>query len=486
MATRPKGIPVGDIANALIQNQWNNYSGIFKDPGKPQQKRGPSALRVKDYPALYNTLLGNPTGVEPNGSDPSGLDYKEIRRFADEHEITRTVLETCKDQLCKLRWTWRRIPKPGETIEEVRKASENDARVLFLNKFFESPDQEHEFEQWLRILIEELLVCDTVCIYNHEDISDKPYALRIIDTATIKRLIDDIGVTPLPPEVAYQQIIDGEVAEEFTTDEMIYYIRNPRAWAFHGYSPVEQVILTLATGMRRMAMQLHHYTDGNIPAMFLRAPKEWTLAQIQEFQNYWNELLTGNYGELAKGWMIPGDVEPIFPQKDNLKDDFDEWIARVVCYAFSVSPNAFIKNLNRATSEQAREQADEEGLQTRMRLVTSILNKIQRKWFGFRDVEFHLIVDRPQDSKKQAEIDNLDIRNGVKSVDEVRRERGYPAIGAPNRVYTNNGYIPLTEGDKGNFDMFQQKLIRNESDNTDPDKKPTNTDATTDGGELEN
>jgi hypothetical protein len=57
----------------------------------------------------------------------------------------------------------------------------------------------------------------------------------------------------------------------------------------------------------------------------------------------------------------------------------------------------------------------------------------------------------------------MDIRNGVKSVDEVRRERGYPPIGAPNRVYTNNGYIPLTEGDEGRFDVFQQRLETGET-----------------------
>lgn len=480
MARQRTGTPIGPLANTLIADQWGEYRAVYKPVGKPQPKSDRGGLRVKDYPAFFNNMLGMPLGVEPGTKDATGLNYKDVRKFADEHEITRTVIETCKDQLCKLRWTWRRIPKPGESIEEVRAASENDIRVKKLNDFFDSPDKEFSFEQWLRMLLEEIMVCDAVPIYNHETLIGTPYAIRLIDTETIRRCVNDMGVTPSPDlphpyNIAYQQIIDSVVTAEFTTNEMIYYIRNPRVWAFFGYSPVEQIIMTLATGMRRMAMQIAHYTDGNIPAMFMRAPKEWTLQQIKDFQSYWNELLSGNYGDLAKGWMIPGDVEPVFPQKETLKDEFDEWIARVVCYAFSVSPTPFIKNMNRATSEQSREQADEEGLQTRMRIVSSIMNQIQKKWFGYRDIEFHLIVDRPQDSKKQAEIDNLDVRNGIKSLDEIRRERGYAAIGAPNRVYTTNGYIPLTKGDEPNFDIFRQELLGQDK-NKEPGADETSTD----------
>jgi hypothetical protein len=469
---RREGKPIGDIASALMQREWMNFrsSDVFMpagEPLKPNIETKKRNVRTFDFPALYNTLTQLPLGVEPDG-DIDDYNYHEIRKFADEHEITRLVIETCKEQLCKLRWTWRLVPKLGQTKEQVREESEKDKRCKFLNDFFKSPDKEHTFSQWLRMIIEELLVCDSVVLWAQPDFQNSVYAVRQIDVATIKRCIDDMGVTPspmydYPDNIAYQQVIKGMITGEFTTDQMIYYTRNPRVHKLFGYSIVEQIMLTLATGMQRMAFQLAHYTEGNVPAMFLRAPKEWGLDQIKTFQEYWNALMSGNLGELAKGWMIPGDVDPVFPQAEVLKDDFDEWIARVVCYAFSVSPNAFIKNLNRATSEQAREQADEEGLQSRTTLITEIMNLIQERWFGFVDVEFHLLYDRPQDSKKQAEIDNMDIRNGTKSVDEVRRERGLPPIGAPNRIYTNNGFIPLTPGDEGQFDVFRQELIRNDS-----------------------
>jgi hypothetical protein len=46
-----------------------------------------------------------------------------------------------------------------------------------------------------------------------------------------------------------------------------------------------------------------------------------------------------------------------------LKDEFDEWLARIICYCFSLSPQALIKQMNRATAETAKQTAQEEGLE---------------------------------------------------------------------------------------------------------------------------
>jgi hypothetical protein len=189
MATR-RGTPIGDLATALVQNEWNKFrtSGAFMPAGDPPpvQTRGPA--RVLDYPVLYNTMTGNGIGMEPDSNIK--MTFKDLRRFADEHEITRTVIETCKDQLCKMRWTWRLKPTPGQAPNEAKEKSEKDPRVKALNKFFNRPDKEHSFEQWLRIMIEELLVCDTAALWKHERMDGGPYAIRIMDTATIRRLID--------------------------------------------------------------------------------------------------------------------------------------------------------------------------------------------------------------------------------------------------------------------------------------------------------
>ena len=61
---------------------------------------------------------------------------------------------------------------------------------------------------------------------------------------------------------------------------------------------------------------------------------------------------------------MPGGVAKTFIQtkEPELKGVFDEWLARIVCYAFSVSHQAFVNQTNRSTGETQKEMAEEEGL----------------------------------------------------------------------------------------------------------------------------
>jgi hypothetical protein len=56
-----------------------------------------------------------------------------------------------------------------------------------------------------------------------------PFAFEIIDGATIKRILNADGRTPLAPEPAYQQIIKGLPAVDYHRDELLYKPRNPRS-----------------------------------------------------------------------------------------------------------------------------------------------------------------------------------------------------------------------------------------------------------------
>ncbi len=59
---------------------------------------------------------------------------------------------------------------------------------------------------------------------------------------------------------------------------------------------------------------------------------------------------------------MPADFKLIEYRQPPLKDQYDEWLARVICYAFSVPATPFVSQVNRATSETMRLQATQEGL----------------------------------------------------------------------------------------------------------------------------
>jgi len=117
------------------------------------------------------------------------ISFYELRGLADAYSLVRLAIETRKDQLCKMQWTI----KPFEPNVEA------DSRCDDLEAFFASPDKRHNWQEWLRMLVEDLLVIDAPCVYYHPNLGKKPFAFEIMDGATIKLLIDIYGRTPMPP-----------------------------------------------------------------------------------------------------------------------------------------------------------------------------------------------------------------------------------------------------------------------------------------------
>jgi hypothetical protein len=62
---------------------------------------------------------------------------------------------------------------------------------------------------WLNIALEEILVLDAWAIWPQKTVGGELYGLQILDGSTIKPLIDDRGMRPMPPYSSYQQILFG-------------------------------------------------------------------------------------------------------------------------------------------------------------------------------------------------------------------------------------------------------------------------------------
>ncbi|MGD1038071.1 MAG: hypothetical protein ABR878_13020 [Roseiarcus sp.] len=113
---------------------------------------------------------------------------------------------------------------------------------------------------------------------------------------------------------------------------------------------------------RHGAATLDTYRAGSAPDAFATLPKEWTIDQIRQFQDYFDALMSGNSARRRMMKFMPSEFRLVEARQPPLKDQYDEWLARVICYAFSVPASAFVSQVNRATSETLRMQAAQEGL----------------------------------------------------------------------------------------------------------------------------
>lgn len=409
------------------------------------------AGRQFDYPPGYN-LVQRPRAYEPVG-------FETLRGLADAFDLVRTAIETRKDQFEKVPWQIRGRTYPGET--KPFKLSAEDVR--YFTEFFEAPDRENDFYTWMRMLLEDLLVIDAPTIWKQRTLGGEIHALQVLDGATIKRVIDEWGRTPSPYRddrggvvypAAYQQILKGMAAVDYQADEIVYAPRNRRSHKVYGFSPVEQIIVTINIALRRQAMTLAHFTAGNIPQSLIGVPDTWTPDQIRAFQDYWDQIIEGNASERRKGKFVPGGVAKTFIQTQDpeLKGVFDEWLAKLVCFAFSISPQALISQVNRATANTQREQAEEEGLAPLLKWSARKINRIIHVDFGRPDVEFAWGTDKKLSPQEEATVYSTYVNNGTMSRNEVREKVGLEPSTVPEAnelgFTTATGFVHLDETKK--------------------------------------
>lgn len=417
-------------------------------PLQPIQPMTPQiAGRGWDYPVGLNVQY------QPRGYGSGRIPFAQLRNISLSCEILRLVIETVKDQICSFPYGF--MPKEGSSW------TPDDSRLAMLEEFFEMPDKVHTFEQWERMVFEEFIVTDAVSIYRPKDKVGRPYAFEIMDGATIKPLIDQYGRRPVAPDPAYQQIIKGAPRADYDTTELLYMPRNKLAYQpLYGLSIVEQVLLTAQTSLERQKYQLAYFTEGSVPDAYGKMPPEMTVAQVKAFQDEFNNILSGNARERRQVPMLPGGASIEQMKEEQLKNDFDEWIARIACFALGIAPTAFIKQMNRSTAQTDQERAEEEGQAPKLKYFKKIVDTLIAD-FGpefAANVEFVYKESKNIDPKEQADVLKELVGSALKTINEGRSDLGLDPVegGDEPMVLTPTGYVPLDS-----FEQQQQMQQQN-------------------------
>jgi hypothetical protein len=133
--------------------------------------------------------------------------------------------------------------------------------------------------------------------------------------------------------------------------------------------------------------------------------------------------------------FMPSEFRLIEARQPPLKDQYDEWLARVICYAFSVPASAFVSQVNRATSETLRMQATQEGLVPLKAWVKSALDHVIQVYLGEPDLEFVWVGDDAIDPLQQAQTLNILVAAGIKTREEARADLGLAPEGGKSEGF---------------------------------------------------
>lgn len=393
--------------------------------------------------------------------------YEMLRTISKSWGVLAEVIEARIDELVALPWQF----QLKEDAKGKRGDASKDKRIQQLNAFFKKPDGKRPFPIWMRMIYRDRYIIDAASCFIARNRGGTPYAIEALDGATIKPLIDDAGRIPDYPQPAYQQIIKGLPMNNFTEREIIYMPARPRTeLPIYGYSEVEQVIMEATEGIRKTLYQLNFWTEGTIPDMMLGVPEAWTPEQIAIWQASFDSLLSGNLQLKSRVRFVPGGMKP-FEMKGSagelLKTDYDEWITRIICFAFRVAPKPFIREpASRAAAESEHDALIEQGLQTEMVWWKCFMDEILNLGWGFDDIEFNFKINEETDPLDQSTILTNYVKTGVMTVDESREQLGLDPIpgGDVGLIYIATGAVLLEDMANGQLAEQAQQSAQMQAD----------------------
>ena len=483
-----------DMRNGSIGQSYGNnvplgrqaFMPVAFGPGVPITPGAINPLREdgRPDPRRYEYQVAQNINI----TETKLIPFKTLRAAADQIDIIRRCVEVSKSKLTSLDWD---IVLANDASEKIVAASGGDhvramakARDKYteeinrMRAFWENPDRSNglTFTDWLMIAAEEILVIDALAIWPQRSVGGDLYGFQILDGSTIKPMLDDRGMRPAAPDVAYQQILygfpraeftanddDPQADGEFTADDLAYLVRNRRSISTYGYSPVERSLPLADIYLRRQQWIRAEYTDGVIPDLMFTTTADWgnNPDLLRAYENILNDDLAGQTEQRKRARLLPTGLVPITNDGygEKFKDTLDDYLVTSICGHFGVQPSeiGFSPKAGLGGAGFAEGQAENGealGIAPLANWIAKAITNLSYTYLGMpRELEFKLMTSKRMDTEANARKNQIEITSGGKTINERRSEMGLPLLDTPQAD------MPILVGGSGMYLFSPEGLI---------------------------
>lgn len=446
----------------LPRNPW--LAGVPFGPGSPITPGAINPVREdgRPDPRRYEFQVAQNINITETRLVP----FKTLRASADQIDILRRCIEVIKNKVTGLDWDITlgtdasekiAATSGGDHVRAMAKAREKYTdEITRMRQFWENPDRSNglTFSDWLMIALEEILVVDAWAIWPQRAVNGDLYGLQILDGTTIKPLLDDRGMRPMPPTAAFQQILygfpraeftanddDPKADGEFTSDDLQYLVRNRRTTSVYGFSPTERALPLADIYLRRQQWIRAEYTDGVLPELMFTTDENWGTNPdlLRAYENIFNDDLAGQTQQRKRLRLLPAGMTPVQFEAygEKFKDTLDDYLITSICGHYGVQPAEIgfspKGGLGGAGFEEGRaESAEAIGTQPLVNWISKMLTNISYTYLGMpRELEFKLMTSKRLDNESNARKSQIEVTSGGKTINERRSELGLPLLDTP-------------------------------------------------------
>lgn len=453
----------GMVGANPLPREFNTFGSLF-GPGYPLfpdaldilRPDGRADPRRYQYPVTWNLQLID-----------REVPWSLLRKIASEVDVVARCIQLVQDAVAGMQWHWGFSPAIIDQIQRDNKEPNRAKATLIardkfgadldrVQKFFQRPDERmsYTFSQWLTLMVGNQLTYDGIVIYPMRNLKGDIHSLSILDTSSIKILLDSWGFLPEPPAPAYQQILygfprtefqaepaaDGTVPNGFQRDQLSYYIRRPRSHTPYGFSTVEECINYATLYQERQAWMHAEWSHGVTPKLVIETTgTNWSPEQLGYAQQVINDEWSGQTQRRQQA-MILRDGMKATQLKDMAElynSEMDQWLVMQIGAKFGVPQTQLgiplaLHNLSGQNTVQM-DLTDKFSLDALVNFLVDSINDLARRYLGIGP-EITIIASGANTDAADlatAQADASDVNNGIKTRNEVRAERGIALIAEP-------------------------------------------------------
>ncbi len=422
------------LQSEIIMNIRETFRGALRrlSGGSPQgEHAGAPAISASDW--SKRRTLGLPSILNSYGPRADAVPKPtpvNLRRFA-ETPVARKAINTIKDRIAGMRW--RIQPRHGRALDQL---PDGDARIRVLTEVFEAPNPDDSFRSFAEQVLEDIIVGG----YGAAELqrtgdAARPLMLWPVDGSTIRMRADWDG-RPTSPRYVQVGGYSGPKGNITLADEELMYVRlNARTSTPFGLGRLEVAFETINEflGAHRYAARL----ASNSVVQYALWLQDATPAQYERLIRWWQDEIEGTGRVPILSVEQKPEVLRFAGGTDaDLRLQWQEFLLRIIADAFDLPP-LFLgleADVNRSTADQASTSAFQTAIVPTARLLAEHLtHDAIAKRLGWNDLEFVFSdLDAPNEME-QAQVQEILLRSGVLTVNEVRRMRGLPELSASDQ-----------------------------------------------------
>jgi len=407
---------------------------------------------------------------------PRFVDLTLLRRLAASPFVDMCI-NTIVDNISAIPWDIVPKEESDEITEEVQK------KIDHVKSFFDNPNTNKEsWEKIQRVFVRDILEIDSGVINKIFNLKEEMVEIVARDGATFTKNPDLYGfitdrddllldysiggiasfttpeidklneaATAMEPgwineddvreRAAYFQYgwISGARPVPFGKKEIVWLERNPRSDSVYGRSPVEILAESIQTLIYAIEHNLDYFRDNSIPPGVLGLEgsdsngiaafkEQWEEQQkIKDSSGKWKKLfhklpIVGHMPKFEKMGFTNAELQLIEGQK---------WWSKMVWACFGVTPTEL------GYTEDAKGMANQivqsevfrkRAINPILRLIEYHINSEIISEFGYDDIKYTYLVFDVEEETKKANLHKLQIDNGTRTVNEIRKSEGLDEV----------------------------------------------------------